>query len=360
MLYHLLYPLHTEISAFNLFRYITIRAGFAGATALILSFIFGPKLIRYLSRQGLFAGIREESIPNQEHKTNVPTMGGVLILSVSIISTLLWTNLKENFIWVALFAFLALGILGFSDDWRKIKKGKGMRPLYKIMWQIAIGICVGAYVFWLPKDPAFRTATSLLFVKNIFLYFSGFYIPFVVLVIVGTSNSTNLADGLDGLSIGLIVEVALAYAILAYAVGNVKISDYLNILYIPGSGELTVFLTAIVGAGLGFLWFNIHPAQIIMGDTGALALGGAIGTCAVFIKQEILLILAGGVFVIEVVSVILQVIYFKRTHGKRLFLMTPIHHHYSKTGVPEEKIVVRFWIMGILFLLIALSTLKIR
>ncbi len=360
MLYHLLYPLHIDFSAFNLFRYITVRSGFAGATALILSFIFAPKFIKYFSNHKLFSGVRDDSISSQKQKVNIPTMGGIVIIAVSVISTLLWANLKESFVWIALFSFVSLGILGFSDDLRKIKKGKGIRAIYKIIWQIAIGICVGVYMVWLPKDPALHTTTSLLFVKNIFLYLGCLYIPFVILVVVGTSNATNLSDGLDGLSIGLIVEVALAYAILAYAVGNMKVANYLNVLYIPGTGELTVFLTAIVGAGLGFLWFNIHPAQIIMGDTGALALGGAIGTCAVAIKQEILLAIAGGVFVIEVMSVVLQVIYFKRTHGKRLFRMTPIHHHYEKLGVPEEKLVVRFWIVGILFLLVALATLKIR
>jgi len=360
MFYHLLYPLHTKISTFNLFRYITIRAAFAGITALILSFIFGPKLIRYFSNHRLFARIREDGIPSQESKGKIPTMGGVLIILASVISTLLWVNLKESFIWIALFSFLTLGFLGFLDDWRKIKKNEGIRPLYKILWQIVIGVCVGTYVFLLPKNPEFCTHTSLLFVKNVFLYLGGFYIPFVILVIVGTSNATNLADGLDGLAIGLIAEITLAYAILAYVVGNVNMSDYLNLLYINGSGELTIFLVSIVGSGLGFLWFNMHPAQIIMGDTGALALGGVIGTCAVLIKQEILLVLAGGMFVVEAMSVILQVIYFKRTHGKRLFRMTPLHHHYEKDGVAEEKIVVRFWIMGILFLLAALSTLKIR
>lgn len=359
MLYHLLYPLHTAVSAFNLFRYITIRAAYAGITALILSFIFGPKLIRYLTNRSLSAGFRENSI-NQEKKNKIPTIGGVLILSTTIISTLLWANLTEGFVWVAIFSFGTLGLLGLYDDIRKIKRTRGLRPLYKFFWQIVIGGCVGAYVLLLPKTPEFCTYTSLLFVKNFFLYLGVFYIPFVILVVVGTSNSTNLADGLDGLAIGLVGEAALAYAVLAYVVGNIKIAEYLNVLYIPGSGELTIFLASIVGSALGFLWFNAHPAQIIMGDTGALSLGGAIGTCAVLIKQEILLILAGGVFVIEAVSVILQVIYFKRTHGKRLFRMTPLHHHYEKAGLQEEKIVVRFWIVGILFLLAALSTLKIR
>lgn len=361
MFYHLLYPLHTKYFAFNLFRYITVRAAYAGITALVLCFIFGPKLVRWLSRHNFYSVIRERGIPSQEKKEGViPTMGGILILGISVISTLLWADLNESFIWVALFSFIGLGILGLVDDITKIKSSKGLRPLYKILCQVVIGLCIGMYMFLFPRSPGFSTSTSLLFLKNTFLYLGWFYIPFVLLVIVGTSNSTNLADGLDGLAIGLVAEVALAYAALSYVTGNIKISNYLAILYVPGSGELTVFLASIVGSAIGFLWFNAHPAQIIMGDVGALSLGGAIGTVAVLIKQEILLLVAGGVFVIEAMSVIMQVIYYKHTHGRRLFLMTPIHHHYEQKGMQEEKIVVRFWILGILFLLAALSTLKIR
>lgn len=361
MLYHLLYPLHTQFFVFNLFRYITVRAAYAGITAMIICFVFGPKLVRFLSSRNFYSGIREKGIPSQEKKKGiVPTMGGVLILGASVISTLLWADLKENFIWLVLFSFIGFGILGFVDDISKVKKGNGMRPLYKILCQIVIAYCIGMYMVLFPRTPQFHTSTSLLFLKNTFLSLGWFYIPFILLVIVGTSNSTNLADGLDGLTIGLVAEVALAYAALSYVTGNIKISDYLNILYVPGSDELTIFLLSIVGSAIGFLWFNAHPAQIIMGDVGALSLGGAIGTVAVFIKQEILLLIAGGVFVIEAMSVILQVIYFKHTHGKRLFLMTPIHHHFEKKGMQEEKIVVRFWVLGLLFLLAALSTLKIR
>jgi phospho-N-acetylmuramoyl-pentapeptide-transferase len=307
------------------------------------------------------AGVREEGIPSQEKKKGiVPTTGGLLIIGTSVVATLLWADLREELIWLAVFALVTLGIVGFVDDMTKVKKGKGIRPLYKVLAQTAVGASVGIYMLLLPRVPELRTCTSLLFLKNIFLYLGWFYIPFIIFVIMGTSNSTNLADGLDGLAIGLVAEVALAYAILAYIAGNMRISDYLNVLYVPGSGELTIFLVAIVGSALGFLWFNTSPAQIIMGDVGALALGGAIGTVAVLIKQEVLLLVAGGVFAMEATSVILQVAYFKYTGGKRLFLMTPIHHHFEKKGVPEQKIVVRFWVMGILFLLAALSTLKIR
>jgi phospho-N-acetylmuramoyl-pentapeptide-transferase len=361
MLYHLLYPLHTTFSAFNIFRYITVRAAYAGITALVASFILGPILVRFLTRHGIMAGLREAGIPSQEKKKGVvPTMGGILIIGASVVSTLLWADLREELIWLAAFSLIALGIVGFIDDMTKVKRGKGIRPLYKILAQAAVGAGIGVYMLLLPRTPELRTCTSLLFLKNIFLYLGWFYIPFVIFVIMGTSNSTNLADGLDGLAIGLVAEVALAYAILAYIAGNMRMSDYLNVLYVPGSGELTIFLVAIVGSAFGFLWFNASPAQIIMGDVGALALGGAIGTVAVLIKQEVILLVAGGVFALEATSVILQVAYFKYTGGKRLFLMTPLHHHYEKKGMPEQKIVVRFWVMGILFLLAALSTLKIR
>ncbi|MCK4352727.1 phospho-N-acetylmuramoyl-pentapeptide-transferase [candidate division WOR-3 bacterium] len=364
MLYWLLYPLHTECFIFNLFRYITFRAAYAGITALVLSFILGPKLVRYLTKHKLFANTKENGPPSQKSKDQTPVMGGILIICTSVISTLLWTNLNPSadgqFIWIALFSLLSLGGLGLWDDFKKVKKGKGLRPAYKFLWQVLIGLCIAGYVFLFPRNPEFKAQTSFLFFKNIFLYFGGFYIPFVVLVIVSTSNATNLADGLDGLAIGLIAEVALTYAILAYVVGNMKASNYLNILYISGGGELAIFLASIVGSALGFLWFNAHPAQMFMGDTGALALGGAIGTVAVLIKQEILLILAGGVFVIEGISVIAQVLYFKASKGKRIFRKAPLHHHYEECNIPENKIVIRFWIIGILFLLATLSTLKIR
>ncbi len=361
MIYHLLYPLHTKIFAFNLFRYITVRATFSGITALVLSFLIGPRIIRWLKRRKILATIREEGIPSQEKNHGViPTMGGVLILLVVILSTLLWANLKKSCVWLILFLFISLGVVGFWDDMRKVRKKNGICGWYKILFQCMVGVIVGLYLFCKSPIPSFKTYTSFLFFKNIFISLGCFYIPFVVLVIVGTSNATNIADGLDGLAIGLIGEVALGFAILSYVAGNIKIAEYLNILYIPNSGELTIFLSAVVGSALGFLWYNMHPAQIIMGDTGALALGGAIGGVACFIKQEILLLITGGVFVLEALSVILQVLYFKTTKGKRIFLMAPIHHHFEKLGIPQEKIVVRFWIVGILCLLLAWSTLKIR
>lgn len=360
MFYYLFYPLHTKVFAFNIFRYITFRAAYAGITALLISFIFGPKLIRFLKRHKFCAGIREEGLKNQKEKVGTPTMGGILILAAVIVSTLLWADFKESFIIISLLTVVSLGILGFYDDYKKTRKGKGVRGLYKIIWQILIGVSVGIWLYFFPKLPDFVTKTSLLFLKNTFIQLSYFYVPFVVLVLVGTSNAVNLTDGLDGLSIGLIGEGALAYAILAYIAGNANISEYLNILFVRGSGELSVFLSSVAGASLGFLWFNAHPAQIFMGDTGSLSLGGAIGITAILIKQEILLLLVGGVFVIEALSVITQVIYFKSTQGRRIFKMAPLHHHFEKLGMAEPKIVIRFWILGVLFMLLALSTLKIR
>ncbi len=337
-----------------------MRSAYAGITALILSFVIGPHLIRWLKSHNFVAGAREKSLANQHNKKGTPTMGGILILISIVVPTLLWAKLTEPFIHLILFLCISLGMLGLCDDMRKIKQGKGLRPLFKFIWQIAIAICIGIYVILFPKDSAYTTSTSFMFLKNTFLYLGCFYIVFVIFVLVGTSNATNLTDGLDGLSIGLVAESAVAFAVLAYIVGNVKMSSYLNILYIPGSGELTIFLSSAVGASLGFLWFNTHPAELFMGDTGALALGGSIGGCAVFIKQEILLLLVGGVFVIEALSVMLQVMYFKKTGGKRFFKMSPLHHHFEKLGIPENRIVVRFWIVGILFDLAAFSTLKIR
>lgn len=360
MLYYLFYPLHEVWIGFNIFKYITFRAAYAGALSLVLTLLFGRQFIRWASKRGLFAQVREKGIPSQETKTQIPTMGGLLILSTSVFSVLLWADIKDPFIITALLSFISLGMLGFWDDFKKIKTHNGLTVRQKLVLQGFIGLCVGIYVFCFPKVPNFRDYTTLLFLKNIFIYLGWFYIPFVVIVILATANSMNLTDGLDGLATGLIGEVLLAYAVLAYVVGNSKFSGYLNILYIPSSGELTVFLGSIIGSTIGFLWFNAHPSQIIMGDTGSLSLGGIVGIIAIMLKQEVLLLIACGPFVIEALSVILQVAYFKKTHGKRLFRMAPLHHHYEKLGIPEQKIVVRFWIIGILFLLIALSTLKIR
>lgn len=360
MFYYLLYPLHAEYTVFNLFKYITFRAACAGATSLIISLLLGKFVINWLSKRKILAQVREKGIPSQESKTHIPTMGGVLVIGASVISALLWADLTEPYIWVAILSFIAFGIVGLCDDLRKVRIKKGISARQKMIWLIIISIGIGLYLYFFPKVINYRDFTTLIFFKNKFIYLGWLYVPFIIIVILSTTNAVNLTDGMDGLAIGLIAETVFTFAILAYAVGNLKFAAYLNIIHMPGAGELTVFLLAISGASLGFLWYNISPAQIIMGDTGALALGGIIGVAAILLKQEILLIIACGPFVIEALSVIFQVAYFKQTHGKRLFRMAPIHHHFEKMGIPENKIVVRFWIIGILFLLITLSTLKIR
>ncbi|MFQ5906236.1 MAG: phospho-N-acetylmuramoyl-pentapeptide-transferase [bacterium] len=360
MLYLVLYPLAKYISFFNIFRYITFRAAYGAVTALILAFIAGPSIIRRLKRLKISETISDDLPRRHKSKEGTPTMGGLIILLTLVVPVLLWADLTNRFIQLILITTVWLGAMGLTDDLLKFKKGKGMGGRYKLLGQFALGLIVGLSLIHDPVKEGYATKTSLLFLKNYFLDFGWFYIPFLVLVIVGSSNAVNLADGLDGLAIGMVAIGFGAYAILAYVTGHAKISDYLNVLFLPGAGELSVFCLAAVGASLGFLWFNTNPAQIFMGDTGSLALGGAIGTAAVLIKHEMLLLIIGGVFVLEAVSVMLQVAYFKRTGGKRLFRMAPLHHHFEMLGLAEQKIVVRFWIVAILFGLIGLSTLKIR
>ncbi len=360
MLYHLLYPLKAQIGFFNLFRYITFRAAYAAVTALLISFILGPWLIRKLRSLDVGEKIRGDGPKTHERKRGTPTMGGILILISLVVPLLLWADLTNRFIQTVLLSSIWLAGIGFLDDYLKLKGKRGLGGRYKIIGQVLLGGLVGLFLTLLPSKEGYTTLTSLLFLKNTFVDFGPFYIPFVILVIVGASNAVNLTDGLDGLAIGVVAIAGATYAALSYAVGHSKIAGYLNILFIGGAGELSVFCLALVGASVGFLWFNAHPAQIFMGDTGSLLLGGAIGLVAVLIKQEILLLVVGGVFVIEAISVILQVLYFKRTKGKRLFKMVPLHHHFELMGWKESKIVVRFWILAVLFGLLALSTLKIR
>ncbi|MCH7760657.1 phospho-N-acetylmuramoyl-pentapeptide-transferase [candidate division TA06 bacterium] len=360
MLYLLLYPLREVFSPFNLFQYITFRAAYAAITALFLSFILGPFLIRRLRRWKTGDQIRADLPENHHSKKGTPSMGGILIVLSILLSTLLWADISDSYILLILFSTLWLGSTGFLDDYLKMKRGRGMGMKWKLMAQALLGIGIGISLLAFPLKEGFATKTHFLFLKNVYINLGWFYIPYVALVIVGTSNAVNLADGLDGLAIGLVGVAGLAFAILSYVAGHAKLSEYLNLLFLPGSGELTVFALSLVGAALGFLWFNSHPAEIFMGDTGSLALGGALGTIAVLIKQEILLLIIGGVFVIEALSVILQVSYFKLAGGRRLFQMAPLHHHFELKGWGESKIVVRFWILAILFGLIGLSTLKIR
>ena len=363
MLYHLLYPLHEKFSAFNVFKYITFRSVYAGLTAMIISILMGVFLIKLLSKYQIGETIREVVPKSHLSKTGTPTMGGILILTATFVSILLWGNLLNQYIWVLLFSMLSSGLLGLADDYIKVilKKKNGINIPLKLAIQVAIGICIALYVVFLDADRSdYATHLEVPFFKNFKPDLGLFYILFIVLVIVGASNAVNLTDGLDGLAIGPIIIATFSFMILTYVTGNIKFADYLNIQFIGNVGELSVFCGALIGAGLGFLWFNSYPAQIFMGDVGSLAIGGALGTLAVLSKHELLLGIVGGLFVIEALSVILQVSYFKISGGKRIFKMTPLHHHFEEKGWPEPKVTVRFWIVAVILALLSLSTLKLR
>jgi phospho-N-acetylmuramoyl-pentapeptide-transferase len=361
MLYHFFVGLVDVDTFFNVFRYITFRAAYATVTALFLSFLIGPYIIRKLRELKAGQRIREEGPESHQAKAGTPTMGGLMILIATVVPTVLWADLRNPFIHVVLLATIWMGGLGFLDDYLKIvkRKSEGLIGRRKLLGQVLLAILLGYLLQARPIHGEFVTETSVPFLKNVFLELGWFYIPFIVIVLVGSSNAVNLTDGLDGLAIGLTAIAGFAFAGFAYVAGRADWSNYLQILYLPGAGELTIYCMSLVGAALGFLWFNAHPAQIFMGDTGSLALGGAFGTLAILLKSEFLLVIVGGVFVIEAVSVILQVASF-RLRGKRIFRMSPIHHHFELAGWDEQKIVVRFYILGILFALLALSTLKIR
>jgi len=361
MLYNLLYPLRDSYSAFNIFRYITFRAAMAALTAFVLSLIFGPPLIRKLKALKVGEKINKEDSPKLDdlhrHKQSTPTMGGILILGAMVISTLLWSDISNREIWIVLFSTAWLGVTGFIDDYLKQvkKRAKGISAGTKLGSQIVLGLCLGLILLLTQHN----VKLDLPFLKNASLDLDGLYVIFVILVIAGSSNAVNLTDGLDGLAIGIVVMVAIAFSILCYVSGNIKLSEYLLVPYIRGSGELTVFCASMIGAGLGFLWFNCFPAAIFMGDVGSLALGGAIGTVALLIKKEFLLIIVGGIFVAEALSVILQVASFKLTK-KRIFKIAPLHHHFQFLSWEENKVIVRFWIIAGLLALFTLVTLKIR
>lgn len=361
MLYHLLYPLSKNFFAFNLFRYITFRATYATLTALVICFALGTPLIRKLRRLKVNEKIREDGPSTHLAKEGTPTMGGILILIGLVLPTLLWADLGNPYVLVSLVATVWMGLIGFLDDYLKAVKHlpKGLVARYKLLGQTILGLTIGSILYFSPFSSQYATITSVPFFKDVVIDFGWAYIPFVAVVLVGTSNAINLTDGLDGLAIGLVGICTLAFAGLSYIAGRVDFSNYLRILYLPGSGELTVFLASVLGAALGFLWFNAHPAQVFMGDTGALALGGALGTVAVLIKKEFLLFIMGGVFVAEALSVIIQVLSFK-LRRKRVFKMAPLHHHFELLGWKESKVVVRLWIVAIMLALLSLSTLKIR
>ena len=360
MLYHLLYPLRDAFFGFNVFRYITFRSAGAVLTALILSFLLGPSMIAWLRRLKVGQQVRDDGPKTHLSKQGTPTMGGLLIIAALVSSVLLWSDLTNKYVWVVLFATLAFGGIGFWDDYLKVvkKQSTGLRAYQKFGLQVAASLVIGIFLFKYSGD---REATylSVPFMKSFLLNLGWFYIPFVAVVIVGSSNAVNLTDGLDGLAIGLVGIAAAANAVIVYLGGNKIIADYLKILYISGSGELVIFCGAMVGASLGFLWYNTHPAEVFMGDVGSLSLGGALGTLAVVTKHELILVITGGIFVMETVSVALQVASFKLT-GKRIFRMAPIHHHFEQIGWPESKVIVRFWIIGIILALISIGSLKLR
>ena len=347
-------------SGFNLFQYLTIRGILGVITAFLISLLLGPYMIRKLSVKQIGQTIRDDGPKSHLSKAGTPTMGGALILAAITIATLLWGDLESRFIWAVLLTTLAFGLVGWVDDYRKLiyKDPKGLASRWKYFWQSVIGIAVASYLFYSAENSV-ETTLFFPFFKNVAINMGLWYILFTYFVIVGTSNAVNLTDGLDGLAILPTVLVASALGVFAYVTGNINFSEYLSIPYVPGTGELIIFCGAIAGAGLGFLWFNTYPAQVFMGDVGALGLGAALGTVAVIVRQEFVLFIMGGVFVIETVSVILQVASFKLT-GRRIFNMAPLHHHYELKGLPEPRVIVRFWIISVILVLVGLATLKIR
>ncbi len=358
MLFHLLFPLRDQVAALNVFQYITFRSAGAALTALVLSMLLGPSLIRWLQRLSVGQAIREEGPESHQKKAGTPTMGGLLILISLVVPTLLWADLTNAFVWVVVATTFCFGGIGFVDDFLKVRRrhNKGLSARAKFGLQLLVGVVAGGVLI---QQVGFETTVLFPFFKNLVVELGWFYIPFFAIVLVGASNAVNLTDGLDGLAIGATLIAAATYAILTYIAGNSIAARYLQVAYVPGTGEVAVFCSALVGASLGFLWFNAHPAQVFMGDVGSLALGGAIGAVALLAKQEMLLAIVGGLFVLEALSVIFQVASFKMT-GRRILRMAPLHHHFELGGWAESKIIVRFWILSILFALVGLSTLKLR
>lgn len=360
------------ISGLNILRYITFRAGFAALAALLFSFIIGPRIIRFLKNHQFGEEIRSDGPATHQKKAGTPTMGGLIIIAATVIPTLLFAKLDNLYVWLTLLALLWMGAVGFADDYLKVrmKKKKGLIAKYKLAGQVLLGLIAGGIIVLFAEDlsPNFAryiNATTMPFLKDTLIDFGLFYIPMIIFVLTATSNGVNLSDGLDGLAIGLVGIITVALAVMCYITGNVQYSDYLNIIYLHGSGELTVFAAALLGAALGFLWYNTYPAEVFMGDTGSLAIGSALGMMFILIKKELLLIIIGGVFAAEAASVLIQTTYFKYTRkkfgeGRRIFLMTPLHHHFELLGWPESRVVVRFWIVEILLVLISLTTFKIR
>jgi phospho-N-acetylmuramoyl-pentapeptide-transferase len=359
MLYHFLVPLAKDHIVFNVFRYVTFRSFMALIFGLVISLVIGPWLIRRLRRMQHGAEtIREDTPERHRGKRGTPTMGGVVILTAILSSTLLWANLLNRYVWVVMLSTAGFGLIGMWDDWSKIKKRKGLSARTKFLLQAVLTVLLLQIVFWQPRAD-WQPVLAIPFFKGWLVNLGWWWFPFAMLVVIGASNAVNLTDGLDGLAIGPIVMAGGAFAVLAYLTGNFRAADYLKILNVRGAGELTVFCAALIGAAVGFLWFNCHPAEVFMGDAGSLALGGAIGMLAVLTKAELLLPLIGGLYVVEAGSVIVQVASYKAT-GRRVFRMAPLHHHYELSGWAEPKIVVRFWIVSFALALLALTTLKLR
>ncbi|MFO8057455.1 MAG: phospho-N-acetylmuramoyl-pentapeptide-transferase [bacterium] len=359
MLYYLLPDLESTIGFFRVFQFITVRSGVAMFTAFVVVVIFGRRTIERLRKMKLDQTIREDGPPTHKIKVGTPTMGGVLIVIAVAVASVLWAELFNPLVLSVLMVTASFGVIGFVDDYLKIKRkdAKGFRGSYKIVLETVIVLAALLLLAWSGKGD---TQLWLPFFKQITPDLAWFYVIFALVVILGSSNAVNITDGLDGLAIMPVVMVIATYGVIAYLIGREDTSSYLYIPYIYGAGELTVFASAVIGAGLGFLWYNCHPAQVFMGDVGSLSLGGAIGMMAVITKHELVLLLVGGIFVVEVLSVILQVGYFRMTNGKRILLMAPLHHHFEQKGWPEEKVIVRFWIIQVLLVLSALATLKLR
>jgi len=358
MLYYLLYPLHQGHSFFNVFKYITFRTFGASITSVLLCMLIGPAYIRFLQRKQMGQAIRDDGPKSHLSKKGTPTMGGGLILMAIVIPTLLWSDLTNKNVWIAVVATSLFGVVGYIDDYRKVvkKNPKGLSGKQKLIGQTLIALAAAILIYVLRDTPP---VLKFPFFKDWSFYLGPFFVPFATFVIVGSSNAVNLTDGLDGLAVGPTITTSATFLILAYCAGHVKIAEYLQIPYIPGAGELAIFCGAVAASCLGFLWFNTYPAQVFMGDVGSLALGAALAIVAVITKNEILLALCGGIFVIEALSVMAQVASFKMT-GKRVLRMAPIHHHFELKGWAEPKVIVRFWIISILLALITLSTLKLR
>ncbi|WP_028388180.1 phospho-N-acetylmuramoyl-pentapeptide-transferase [Legionella fairfieldensis] len=361
MLYWLTQLLQGQYHAFRVFQYLTFRSILAALTALLVGLFCGPLMIRWLRSLQIGQMVRDDGPQSHLSKAGTPTMGGVLILVAVLSSCLLWGDLRQSALWLVLLVTTGFGLIGWIDDYRKIvrKNSKGLPARWKYLWQSLIALVAIVYLYWSPDLPV-SSQLTIPFLKNSFIHLGPLFPVFAYFVIVGSSNAVNLTDGLDGLAIMPIVMVGGALGIFAYASSNVLYAHYLAIPFVPNTGELTIFCSALVGAGLGFLWYNSYPAQVFMGDVGSLALGAALGTVAIIVRQELVLLIMGGLFVIETLSVILQVGYFKYTKGKRLFRMAPLHHHFELKGWSEPKVIVRFWIMTVVFVLCGLATLKLR